>query len=129
MPPMTSSSRQPVSLLLIALILLSTSSLAQGLSHRSHVAATAGGDSLMVMAQPMAHEMHAMSAVADPELPINHHDDCFCKDLCSLSSVLGIVASLQQPELNPREPTLSTSSLYQSVALEIYLPPPDRQHA
>ena len=129
---MTSRSRRPVSLLLIAVLLLGSSSLAQGLSHRSHQIDTADSASTLVM----QHEMHGMVSMPGHNTAFtahntagNEHDDCFCKDLCCLSSALGVVASLPAADFDPREPGISTGSFYKSVALEIYLPPPDQQHA
>ncbi len=101
----------------LILLLLSNSSLAlENLTHSAHQ-------------HDDSHEMHGMSAdveIISASTSANSSDDCMCDDVCCLSSVGFALATDNKQILRDDSGSGTEIILYQSISLDLLLPPPTR---
>jgi len=118
-----------LSIFLILLLLANSSQALETLAHGSHghgdVALVEHGmHDLAVADYPAAATQHDLLS-ADDGLVAENEDQCVCADICCVSSTgsLAAVHTSPYPHNSPVVPGLPVT--YQSVSLDLLLPPPN----
>ena len=111
--------------LLIMLLLTNSSMALESITHEGHEHAASSGNESHSMASHDAS--HAASTMDSTNPAMEQGDkDCLCDDICCVSSVgFGSISS-QRQSLPNQSSSSRFSNHYQSIALDLLLPPPTR---
>ncbi len=121
---MLRTTQQILALALIFLLLASSSMALESAVHDTH-----DHDKSMAVHAMSADGQHGDMAGMDhsmhESLSAEQHEDCLCDELCCLSSFDLGSFTLSSPAPQHDENAAPFSDLYQSIALDLVLPPPN----